>query len=67
VLNNVSQAIMNGIKTRKGVQLIGFGTFSVSKRAARMGVNSKTKARIQIPASKTVKCKVGNKFKELVA
>jgi DNA-binding protein HU-beta len=66
-LNNVLQAIMNGIKTRNSVQLIGFGTFSVSRRAARAGVNPKTHVKIQIPASKTVKFKVGSKFKELVS
>ncbi|MDR1457786.1 MAG: HU family DNA-binding protein [Puniceicoccales bacterium] len=66
-LNNVLQAIMNGIKTQKSVQLIGFGSFSVAKRAPRTGVNPKTHAKIQIPASKTVRFKVGSKFKELVA
>jgi DNA-binding protein HU-beta len=58
---------MNGIKATKSVQLIGFGSFSVSKRAARTGVNPKTHAKIQIPASKTVKFKMGSNFKELVA
>ncbi|MDR1890718.1 MAG: HU family DNA-binding protein [Puniceicoccales bacterium] len=66
-LNNVLRAIMNGIKTTKRIRLIGFGTFSVSKRAARAGVNPKTHAKIHIPASQTVKFKVGSKFKELIA
>ncbi|MDR2737928.1 MAG: HU family DNA-binding protein [Puniceicoccales bacterium] len=66
VLGVVLEAIMSGLKDTKSVQLIGFGTFSVSKRAARFGVNPKTKARIQIPASQTVKFKVGSKFKEKV-
>ncbi len=66
-LNFVLEAIMNGLKKDKSVQLIGFGTFSVAERAARTGVNPKTKAKIQIPASQTVKFKVGSKFKDLIA
>jgi DNA-binding protein HU-beta len=62
-LNIVLEAIMNGLKATKSVQLIGFGTFLVAKRAARMGVNPQTKAKVSIPASKTVKFRVGSKFK----
>jgi DNA-binding protein HU-beta len=40
-LNFILQAIMNGLKSTKSVQLIGFGTFTISKRAARVGVNPK--------------------------
>ncbi|HOO92247.1 MAG TPA: HU family DNA-binding protein, partial [Opitutales bacterium] len=40
-----------------------FGTFSVGQRAARTGVNPKTKAKIKIPAAKTVKFKAGSKLK----
>ncbi|MDR3143978.1 MAG: HU family DNA-binding protein [Puniceicoccales bacterium] len=66
-LNNVLQAIINGLKATKSVQLIGFGTFTVSKRAARSGVNPKTKAKIHIPASQTIKFKAGSKLKEKIA
>jgi DNA-binding protein HU-beta len=66
-LNAVLQAIAHGLKTTKSVQIIGFGTFAVSKRAARVGVNPKTKAKIQIPASKTVKFRPGTKLKGSVA
>jgi DNA-binding protein HU-beta len=66
-LNNVLQAIMNGLKATKNVQLIGFGTFTVSKRAARSGVNPKTKAKIHIPASQTIRFRPGSKFKEKIA
>ena len=41
----------------KNVQLIGFGTFSVTKRAARDGINPQTQEKIRIKASKTVKFK----------
>ncbi|MDR1891151.1 MAG: HU family DNA-binding protein [Puniceicoccales bacterium] len=66
-LNNVLLAIMEGVRDDKSVQLIGFGTFSVVRRAARTGVNPKTHAKIQIPASKTVKFKVGSMFKSLAS
>ena len=65
-LEAVLNAIMKGLKRDGSVQLIGFGTFSVSERAPRMGINPKTKASIKIPASRTVKFKVGSKFKEMV-
>ncbi len=64
-LNSVLQAIINGVKKTGFVQLIGFGTFSVAKRAARTGVNPRTKEKINIPASTSVKFKVGAKFKEI--
>jgi DNA-binding protein HU-beta len=65
-LNTVLQAIMNGLKSTKSVQLIGFGTFTVTKRAARAGVNPKTKAKIHIPATKSIRFKAGSKFKEKI-
>jgi DNA-binding protein HU-beta len=67
MLNSVLQAIMNGLKATKSVQLIGFGTFVVTKRAARVGVNPKTKAKIQIPASKAIRFRAGSKFKEHIS
>ncbi|MDR1595677.1 MAG: HU family DNA-binding protein [Puniceicoccales bacterium] len=66
-LNAVLQAIMHGLKSAKSVQLIGFGTFIVAKRAARTGVNPKTHVKIQIPASKTVKFRPGSRLKSYVA
>lgn len=61
----VIDAIKKGIKKDKAVQLIGFGTFSVAKRAARTGINPKTREKIKIKASKTVKFKAGAQLKEL--
>ena len=55
----VIEGIEKGLKKDKSVQLIGFGTFSVAKRAAREGINPQTKEKIKIKASKTVKFKVG--------
>ncbi len=62
----VIDSIEKGLKKAKSVQLIGFGTFSVVKRAARMGVNPRTGEKIKIGASKTVKFKVGQGLKDLV-
>lgn len=59
----VLEAVIKGIKKDKSVQLIGFGTFSVSKRAARDGVNPRTKEKIKIKASKSVKFKAGARLK----
>jgi len=65
-IDAVIKSIKKGIKKDKNVQLIGFGTFSVTKRAARAGINPKTQEKIKIPASKTVKFKAGTELKTLV-
>ncbi|MCQ2512891.1 MAG: HU family DNA-binding protein [Lachnospiraceae bacterium] len=56
------------ITVKKGdkVQLVGFGTFEVSKRAARKGRNPKTGEDMKIKASKAPKFKPGKAFKDLV-
>lgn len=41
------------------IALVGFGTFAVSERAARTGINPATKQQITIPAKKVVKFKAG--------
>ena len=48
------------------VQLVGFGTFEVSERAARVGRNPQTKQEITIPASKAPKFKAGKALKDVV-
>lgn len=48
------------LKTGGKVALVGFGTFSVSERSARTGINPRTKAAIKIPAKKVVKFKPGS-------
>ena len=49
------------------VQVIGFGTFEVKKREARVGRNPRTKQEIKIPASKTPVFKAGKALKDKVA
>ena len=50
----VLESIVTGIKSDSKVQIIGFGTFEVKHRAARMGRNPKTGEQMQIAASKSV-------------
>ncbi|HLS29131.1 MAG TPA: HU family DNA-binding protein [Opitutales bacterium] len=63
----VLEGIKTGIQSDEVVQLIGFGTFNVTERAAREGVNPRTKERIQIKASKSVRFKPGAGLKAAVA
>ncbi|MCI8749714.1 MAG: HU family DNA-binding protein [Lachnospiraceae bacterium] len=60
--NVVADALTNGDK----VQLVGFGTFEVTKRAERQGRNPATGDTITIPASKSPKFKAGKSLKEAV-
>ena len=66
-LNAVLEAIKRGIKKDKVVQLVGFGTFELKKRAPRNGINPQTGEKIKIKASKTIKFKAGSKFKKEAA
>ncbi len=59
----VLEAISKGVKKDGKVQLIGFGTFEVKKRAARMGRNPKTGESMKIKASKTVGFKASSNLK----
>ncbi|MEA3187690.1 MAG: DNA-binding protein HU-beta [Chthoniobacter sp.] len=59
----VVEGIRTGIRKDKSVQLVGFGTFRVAERAARMGINPKTGEKIKIKKSKTVKFAAGKELK----
>ncbi|MFV1994631.1 MAG: HU family DNA-binding protein [Verrucomicrobiales bacterium] len=54
-LEAVLGSIANGVRRDQVVQIIGFGSFKVSNRAARMGRNPKTGEPMQISASKSVR------------
>ena len=58
--------VTDELKQGEKVQLVGFGTFEVSARPERKGINPKTKATITIPASKAPKFKAGKALKETV-
>ena len=62
-IDAISAALAQGDK----VQLVGFGSFEVKKRAACIGRNPKTKETIQIPASKVPVFKPGKALKDAVA
>ena len=62
VLDTITATLAKGGK----VALIGFGTFSTSKRAARTGRNPATGAAIKIVASKVAKFSVGARLKKAV-
>ena len=59
-------AVTKELKKGGKVQLVGFGTFEVAKRAARSGVNPLTKEPMNIPESKAPKFKAGKALKEAV-
>ena len=62
-LDTITAALKEGDK----VQLVGFGSFEVKKRAARIGRNPKTKESIEIPASVVPVFKAGTALKDAVA
>jgi DNA-binding protein HU-beta len=62
MLDAITSALSKGQK----VTITGFGTFSVSKRAARMGVNPRTGEKIKIKATTVPKFKAGKSLKDAV-
>ena len=58
----VAECLKDGDK----IQLVGFGTFEVSERAARTGRNPRTNETIEIPAAKMPKFKAGKALKDTV-
>ncbi len=65
-LNATTEAIKNALSKGESVQLIGFGTFSISERAARTGRNPQTGKEIQIAAKKVAKFKPGKALDETI-
>lgn len=62
-VNAVIGGIKAHLKKNRAMQLVGFGTFRVVNRKARIGVNPKTGERMQIKASKAVKFSAGKDLK----
>ena len=60
----VLEALTAGLKQDTTVALVGFGTFDVKERKARIGVNPATGEKIKIAASKTVSFKAGKALKD---
>ncbi|HQU58573.1 MAG: HU family DNA-binding protein [Phaeodactylibacter sp.] len=65
-LNAVLDGIEEALKSGDKVTLIGFGTFSVSRRDARTGRNPQTGASIKIKAKNVVKFKPGKEISDAV-
>ena len=65
-LQGFMMAITDTLKKGDKLHLVGFGTFSISKRAARDGPNPQTGKAIKISAKNVVKFKVGSKLSEAV-
>lgn len=65
-LNTVIDAIEGSLKGGDKVTLVGFGTFSVTHRAARKGRNPQTGAEINIAARNVVKFKPGKELSDAV-
>ncbi|GGH15404.1 HU family DNA-binding protein [Sphingobacterium alkalisoli] len=66
-INSFTSGIQQSLTKGETVTLIGFGSFSVSERAARNGRNPQTGAVLKIPAKKLPKFSAGKALKEAVA
>jgi len=65
-LKAFTEVVADEMKKGEKIQLVGFGTFEVSERAAREGRNPQTGAVMKIAASKAPKFKAGKALKDLV-
>ena len=66
VVDAVFEAVQKALKKKQEVRLVGFGTFSTSKRKAGKGRNPRTGEEFKIPASTTVRFKAGKGLKDAV-
>ena len=66
VLKAFTEVVSNELKKGEKIQLIGFGTFEVSERAAREGRNPATGEAMQISAAKAPKFKAGKALKDMI-
>lgn len=66
-LNSFTKGVSDTLKKGESVTLVGFGTFSVSHRAARNGRNPQTGATIKIKATNVPKFSAGKSLKEVVS
>ena len=63
-LDAVLASIQRGVRTEGRVQLVGFGTFRLSQRKARLARNPKTGEPVQVKPSKTVRFSAGQGLKD---
>ena len=67
MLDSFTNGVITALKKGDTVTLVGFGSFSVSQRAARNGRNPQTGAVIKIKAAKVPKFKAGKDFKDKIS
>ncbi len=65
-INIIFDSITNALKNCENVTFVGFGSFSISVRKARKGVNPKTMKEIDIPEKKVPVFKAGQKLKNFI-
>lgn len=65
-LKAFTDVVAEELKKGEKIQLVGFGTFEVSERAARTGRNPRTGEEMTIPASKAPKFKAGKALKDMM-
>lgn len=65
-LDALLTAVMRSLQKNQSVTLVGFGTFSVAERAARSGLNPRTRESIAIGATRVPKFKAGKALKDAV-
>ena len=66
VIGEFMIAVREAVKKGEEVRLVGFGTFKLGKREARVGINPQTKEKMKLPAANIPKFKAGKPFKKLV-
>ena len=66
VFNSIFDMFKDELAKGNDVAISGFGSFKVSKRAAREGRNPQTNEKIKIPARKAVTFKAGSALKDIV-
>jgi DNA-binding protein HU-beta len=66
VIDSFASTVISELKKGNRVTIKGFGTFSVTNRAARKGRNPQTGATLKIKASKAAKFSTGKEFKALI-
>lgn len=66
LLNKMSMIVMSEVKHGQKVNITGFGTFYLGKRAARAGINPMTGEKMDIPKVMIPKFRAGSRFKNMV-
>lgn len=66
VLDSLTRVIGRTLKKGEKVSITGFGSFLISRRPARKGINPATKQRINLPATNTPRFRAGKGLRDLV-